>query len=192
MNAPLTTRAGEGFDRKAWTVEDLRTLVDAGLMDEDSPFELIEGELLAVSPKYLKHELWKRNLARMLIEVLPRPFAVAVEPTLFLDDVSAPEPDVLVHDGRITSEDVRGPDVLLLAEVTDSSRVRDLGLKARLYARHGVAHYWVLDAERRQVITHAEPRGDGYARVETHELGEELSLPFRPEARLRLSDLDLP
>ncbi len=38
MNAPLTTRAGEGFDRKAWTVADLRALIRAGVMDADAPF----------------------------------------------------------------------------------------------------------------------------------------------------------
>lgn len=192
MNAPLTTRAGEGFDRKAWTVADLRVLMDAGVMDEDSPFELIEGDLLAVSPKYLKHELWKRNMARMLIEALPRPIAVAVEPTLFLDDVSAPEPDLLVHDGRIASVDVRGPDVLLLVEVSDSSQGRDLILKARLYARYGIAHYWVLDAERRQVVTHADPTDGAYRRIEAHPSSATLPLPFRPEILLSMSDLDLP
>lgn len=190
MNGPLTTRAGEGFDRKAWTVADLRRLTTAGALDEDSPFELIGGELLAVSPKYLRHELWKRNLARMLIEVLPRPVAVAVEPTLFLDDMSAPEPDVLVHDGALTSEEVRGPDVLLLVEVSDSSRDRDLVLKAALYARHGVRHYWVLDAERRRLVLHAEPSAEGYRRVEVREVGARLALPFRPEIELRSEELD--
>lgn len=57
MNAPLTTRAGEGLDRKAWTVAELYALVDAGVMDEDAPFELIDGELLATGPKHNRHEV---------------------------------------------------------------------------------------------------------------------------------------
>ena len=190
MNAPPTTRAGEGFDRKAWTVADLRALVDAGVMDEDAPFELIEGELLAINAKLNRHEVWKRTMTRFLYRALPDSFAVAVEPTLYLDEVSAPEPDVLVHRADLLPEDVRGGDVLLLVEVCDSSHQRDLVLKAALYARHGVAHYWVLDAERRRVVTHAQPAPDGSGLVETHGMEAALPLPFRPEAVLRPTELD--
>ena len=190
MNAPLTTRAGEGFDRKAWTVAELYALVDAGVLDEDSPFELIDGELLAMSPKYNRHEVWKRNMVRFLILSLPDDIAVSIEPTLILGERSAPEPDILVTRSGILPLDVRGPDVLLLVEVCDSSAPRDLRLKAGLYARHGVAHYWVLDAERRRISTHARPGEDGYGLVETHDLEADLPLPFRPDVALRPADLD--
>ena len=50
MNAPLTTRAGEGFDRKAWTVTDLRVLVQAGVMDEDAPFDWRRTPSLTARP----------------------------------------------------------------------------------------------------------------------------------------------
>ena len=190
MNAPSTTRAGEGFDRKAWTVADLRALVNAGVMDEDAPFELIEGELLAMNAKLNRHELWKRTMTRFLYRKLGDDFAFAVEPTLYLDEVSAPEPDILVHRPSLLPEDVRGPDVLLLIEVCDTSHQRDLVLKAALYARHGVAHYWVLDAERRRIVTHGRPSADGYGLVEAHGMEASLPLPFRPDVALRPSDLD--
>ena len=190
MNAPLTTRAGEGFDRKAWTVAELYALVDAGVLDEDSPYELIDGELLAMSPKYNRHEVWKRNMVRFLILSLPEDIAVSIEPTLILDERSAPEPDILVTRSGLLPLDVRGPDVLLLVEVSDSSTHRDLRLKAGLYARHGVAHYWVLDAERRRIVTHARPGADGYDLVEAHGLDARLPLPFRPDVALDPADLD--
>ena len=188
---PATTRAGEGFDRKAWTVVELYAMVDAGVMDEDAPFELIDGDLLAMSPKYNKHEVWKRNLVRFLIKALPDDFAVSIEPTLILDDRSAPEPDVLVTRRGVLPLDVRGPDVLLLVEVCDSSQRRDLVLKAGLYARSGVPFYWVLDADGRRIVAHAEPATEGYRRVETHGLEADLPLPFRPDVALRPSDLDV-
>ncbi len=190
MNAPLTTRAGEGFDRRAWTVRDLFALMDAGLMEGGEPFELIEGELLAMSPKQNRHEVWKRTMTRFLYRNLGDAYAIAIEPTLFLDERSAPEPDILVHPAGILPADVRGPDVLLLVEVTDSSQHRDLVLKAALYARHGVAHYWVLDAERRRIVTHARPGGDGYGLIETHGMEALLPLPFRPDVVLAPAELD--
>ncbi len=91
--------------------------------------------------KLNRHELWKRTMTRFLYRRLDDGVAIAVEPTLYLDEVSAPEPDIVVHRHDLLAEAVRGADVLLLAEVCDSSHQRDLVLKAALYARHDVAHY---------------------------------------------------
>ena len=190
MNAPLTTRAGEGYDRRAWTVDELRALAKAGLFDDSEPFELIEGELLAVNAKHNRHEIWKRSLNYLLFDALKRRFAIAVESTLFLDAISAPEPDIMVYPRGILPEDVRPTDVLLLVEVTDSSQARDLVLKAGLYARHRVPHYWVLDAENRRAIVHAVPIEGRYSAVETHEMDAALALPFAEDLSIHLRDLD--
>ena len=42
INVPVT-RAAEGFDRRPFTVDDLRRMIDAGIMSEDEPVELVEG-----------------------------------------------------------------------------------------------------------------------------------------------------
>lgn len=186
-----TTRAGEGYDRHAWTVDDLFAMVDAGLLWEGAPVELIEGELLAVNAKYNEHEIWKRNITAFLYRSLGDRFSISGEPTLKLDLTSAPEPDVVVHRRGLKPLDVRGPDVLLLIEVTDSSTHRDLVLKAKLYAKHGVPDYWVLDAVRRRVVVHTHPRPEGYGDVESFDMEASLALPFAPEAVLRIADLDL-
>lgn len=201
MNAPFTpeaevtdrlptTRAGEGYDRHAWTVDELFAMTDAGLLWEGASVELIEGELLAVNAKYNEHEIWKRNVTAFLYRSLGDAFSISGEPTLKLDAVSAPEPDVVVYRRGLRPLDVRGPDVLLLVEVTDSSTHRDLVLKARLYAKHGVSDYWVLDALRRRVVVHTRPQADGYGKVESFDMDASLPLPFAPEAVLRIADLD--
>lgn len=140
LAAPATTRAGEGLDRKSWSVDELYALVDAGILHEDSKVELIEGELLAINAKHNEHEIWKRNMVRLLVRSAPDDVAVSVEPTLILGERAAPEPDIVVYPARFEPLEVRGPDVLLLVEVTDSSGRRDLTLEARLYAKHAVAH----------------------------------------------------
>jgi Uma2 family endonuclease len=116
----------------------------AGILDDEVGYELWEGEIVPMSPKKNRHEIWKRQVDRWLQRGLPDAFAVAVEPSLYLSDVTFLEPDILIHDTRLAPEDVRGADVLLAIEISDSSILRDLGPKARLYARHGVRVYWVL------------------------------------------------
>lgn len=201
MNAPFapeltdqlpTTRAGEGYDRHAWTVDQLFAMVDVGLLWEGAPVELIEGELLAVNAKYNEHEIWKRNMAYFLIMSLNRRFAVSVEPTLKLSEFSAPEPDIVVTPRGMLPLDVRGPDVLLLIEVTDSSTHRDLVMKAKLYARHDVSHYWVLDAVKRRVVAHAAPGPLGYESITVHDMQAEVPLPFDGSIILRVADLETP
>jgi Uma2 family endonuclease len=189
MNAPLVTRAAEGFDRRAFTVEELWAMQRAGLFDEDAPFELWEGELVAMSPKHNRHELWKRNLVRIVVRALPDEIVLAVEPSFYLSDTTFLEPDLLIHADALLPEDVRGPDVLLAIEVADSSIARDLQPKARLYAKHGVRHYWVLDAENRRAFIHTSPGAERYGEVVEVGSNAVLTLPFEPALKIALADL---
>lgn len=189
MNAPFHTRAGEGWDRRGFTVAEIFAMQAAGLFDEDSPFELWEGELVAMNAKNNRHEIWKRRLDRWLQRGLPDTLDVAIEPSLYLSDVTFLEPDVLVHPANILPEDVRGPDVLLVTEVADSSIAKDLQPKARLYARHGVRHYWVMDAENRRAFIHAGAGAEGYGQVMEVGVDGLLTLPFEPALSIRISDL---
>jgi Uma2 family endonuclease len=188
MNA-LVTRAAEGWDRRAFTVNEIWAMTRAGILDESAPFELWEGELVPMNAKHNRHEIWKRALARLLYRELPDSLAVAIEPSLYLSDVTFLEPDVLVHPGGILPVDVRGPDVLLIIEIADSSLRKDLTPEARLYARHGVRHYWVFDAENRRAHVMSRPTDDGYQTVRIVEADGELVLPLDPALTVRLSDL---
>jgi Uma2 family endonuclease len=184
MNTPLLTRAAEGWDRRAFSVMEIFAMERAGILDDEIGYELWEGEIVPMSPKKNRHEIWKRELNRRLQRGLPDALAVAVQPSLYLSDVTFLEPDILIHETRLAPEDVRGA-----IEIADSSIARDLGPKARLYARHGVRIYWVLDAQGRRALVHADPGPEGYGRVE--ELGADaiLTLPFEPALEIRLADL---
>ena len=83
MNALATSRAADGFDRISWTVADILGMQAAGFIDEDANFELWEGEIVPMNAKYNRHELWKRNVIRLLIRALPEEIAVSVEPSVF-------------------------------------------------------------------------------------------------------------
>ncbi len=189
MNAPLTTRAAEGYDRRAFTVADVRAMVKVGIMDEDEPVELWEGEFVPMNSKYNRHEIWKQKLTRILARALPDDMGFGVEPSLYLSDITFVEPDLLIYRGGLLPEDVRGPDCLLVIEVADSSINRDLKAKARLYAKYGVRHYWVLDAERRRAHLMTEPEAEAYGRVEVVEADGDVTLPFDPALTIRLADL---
>jgi Uma2 family endonuclease len=189
MTVSLPTRAAEGWDRRAFTVAEVLAMRDAGILHDEAGYELWEGELVPADAKHNRHELWRRRLDRVLQRGLPGTLDVAIEPSLYLSDVTFLEPDILIHSGAILPEDVRGPDALLVIEISDSTLAKDLGPKAGLYARHGVRHYWVLDADARRALVHTEPGPGGFARIE--EIGSKgaLVLPFEPALTPRLEDL---
>jgi Uma2 family endonuclease len=189
MNAPVRTRAADGLDRRAFTVDEVKAMVRAGIMDESEPVELWEGEFVVMNAKRNRHEIWKRRLARWLSRALPDEVAVAVEPSLYLGERTFLEPDILLHDDALLPEDVRGPDCLLVIEIADSTLGRDLTAKAGLYARYGVRHYWVLDAEGRRAHRLSDPANGAYQVIAVDEADVAIALPFAPELWVRLADL---
>jgi len=128
-------------------------------------------------------------LLRMLHRDLSDDIAIHVEGTLSLARGVSPMPDIFLHSVNTRVDEVRGPDVLLLIEVADSSLLRDLILKASLYARHGVTDYWVVDAYGRRIFVHRRPGPDGYGEItQVDRDGEVVPLAF-PDLTVRVADL---
>lgn len=166
MNAPV--RFDPDGQTHLFTLDQVWGMVAAGILDPDARVELIEGELIDMAPQNAPHMEAKRALITQLVRRLSDTFAIHVEGTLSLSPRSAPSPDIFVHAVQHKVDQVRGPDVLLLIEVSDSTLAYDLGRKAKLYAKHGVGDYWVVDVYGRRVVVHREPSQDGYGVVTEH------------------------
>jgi Uma2 family endonuclease len=133
----------------------------------------------------------KAALLRILAQYAPAELRLAVETSLYLDERTFVEPDLCLYPKRILPEDVKGTDVLLAIEVAGSSMSYDRGLKARIYARHGVRELWVVDAAKRETWVHREPAADGrWDSVKQVGSATELSPRSLPDISIRMSDLD--
>jgi Uma2 family endonuclease len=190
MNVAVT-RAAEGFPRRAFTVIEIRRMVEAGIIAEDENIELIEGEIVPMSPKGNQHEVLKSALNRILAKHAPDDLRLAVETSVYLDDRSFIEPDLCLYPKRLLPEDVRGPDLLLTIEVAGSSLGYDKGLKGKLYARHGVRELWVIDAATRVTWVHKKPDLQGsWGEIDEHPGDQKLSVAAVPGLTITLADLD--
>lgn len=173
------------------SVDDVYALSEAGVFREDEHFELIEGEIVPMAAaKANWHEIMKSRLTEAIVPALTRPARLYVESSVTLADDILVEPDLAVWDRAILPRDVRGPDLLLLVEVADSSIAYDLRVKAPLYARHGVRDYWVVDAVRQTVRVHRDPSLDGYRNVEEYEAHDVVTALLSPEIVIQLDQLD--
>jgi Uma2 family endonuclease len=163
--------AEEPRARRAFSADDVRRMVEAGILSEDERVELIDGELIEMAAKGFAHDRIKTELAHTLSRTLSDDYRVRVESTLQLDATVLVEPDLLVTRKDAAAVSAEGfatipvLEVLLLIEVAASSLGYDRGRKAGLYARYGVPEYWVIDANQRNAWIHREPGPSGYATV---------------------------
>ena len=78
---------------------------------------------------------------------------------------------------------------MLAVEVAAFSLTYDKGLKARLYARHGVREFWVIDANERVTWIHTDPTGETWSSIVERAPNEALTTPALPDFSIRLSEI---
>ena len=154
--------------RHPFTVADYHRMGEAGILSESDRVELVEGELVAMSPVGSLHAGTVNALTRLLIGAVGDRGIVSVQNPIRLDDRSEPEPDVAVLRPRADDYRTATPtprDVLLVIEVSDSTLAYDRAVKAPLYALHGLPEYWIADLTGQKVEVHRKPEGGRYTDV---------------------------
>jgi Uma2 family endonuclease len=131
--------------RHGFTGEEVLQMQAAGVLDEDGRFELIDGEIIDMPSEGETHLTLRIRLTRYLSRSLPDEIALTPDGTLRLGDKDWPEPDFYLFPASMRVSEVRGPDLLLVIEISDSALAHDLKRKAELYRRFGVREYWVAD-----------------------------------------------
>jgi Uma2 family endonuclease len=127
------------------------------------PIELVEGQLVRMSPQGDRHWLVCNRLTRLLIEAIPADEGfVSAHGPFAADDLSEPEPDLYATSPVVASRRGLPTGASLVIEVSNSSRAYDLGVKAALYARVGIPDHWVVDLRDDRVVVHREPVGGEY------------------------------
>ena len=175
------------------TVADVYALQEAGVIDDRDRFELIDGEIVPMAAaKFSDHERVKSRLIEAIILAKPHDVALFVEPSIAFGEMTMLEPDLALWPWGIDSQDVRGPDLLLVVEVAVSSLGFDLTVKAGKYAAHGVRDYWVVDAIRKTIRVHRSPVDGIYADVEEYEAHDTVAAASLPGIAIRLDAIDGP
>jgi Uma2 family endonuclease len=174
--------------RRAFTVDEVLRMQDAGIFGPDERFELIEGEIVGMQAKNSLHERVKLALNRALSRSLPDDLQLGVETTLYLSKQTFLEPDLTIFPMMATA-DVRGPDILLAIEVADSSLPYDRGLKAQLYAKYGVRELWVIDAKGLTTHVHKAPVDGKWTSVAAMRADAMLTHPAAPGFAVKLGEI---
>ena len=175
--------------RFRFTVEHYYRLAELGFLDEDSRVELIEGDIVEMCPIGPHHSSSVTRLATRFHRVVGDRAIIRVQDPIRLDELSEPEPDVVLTRYRedYYASGHPGPaDVLLLVEVMDSSASYDRGTKLKLYARFGVAEVWLVDVNGDCVEVHRAPDSGVYTESLIRKRGQKVAPAALPDAELEV------
>jgi Uma2 family endonuclease len=193
LERPKIRRTAPFRNEKLWTAEECETLCEQGLIAEH--YELIEGKIVEEMRTSAEHFTAIKRLQKALIPLFGFDY-VRVEGTIRLSEGKGQKnllvPDVTITRGNTDTYAKQNPlpaDLLLVAEVAESSLQRDLSVKARLYAEVGIPEYWVLVLKKRRLLVHRDPTPKGYQSVTEWGEGESVSPLALPHAVIAIAGL---
>jgi Uma2 family endonuclease len=158
-------------------------------LPEGEPVELIEGRLLVSPSPTPPHQTIVFLLSEMFSKIVRRTGGIAYNAPMdvVLSDDTILQPDLLyiAKERRgIVKNRVEGPPDLVIEIISGTER-RDRVEKLDLYARHGVAEYWIVDPAA-QVIEFLVNEGGRY--VVHSPANDRYQSPRLPEVEIQLAE----
>lgn len=136
--------------------------------------ELINGEIIEISPIGSRHAARVNKLTALLSSILGTKHILSIQNPVVLNEHSEPEPDITIlkyRDDYYDQELPKAEDVLLLIEVADSTTGYDRNIKLPLYAEHGIFEFWLINIEKQRIEAYSHPEGNDYKFRELHTHG---------------------
>ncbi|EDP73250.1 Uma2 family endonuclease, partial [Hydrogenivirga sp. 128-5-R1-1] len=146
-------------------VKDLEKMYEAGIFKPDEKVELLNGEVVKLSPIGLKHAIVVDNLVEILGDLiredknLKETYSLRIQNPIFLSQENLPEPDVAVVDKSFRKEKQhpKAKHVELLIEVSDTTLEKDRQLKLPIYAKYKIKQVWIVDLKENQIEIYTNP-----------------------------------
>ena len=178
--------------RKRFTTAEFERIAAAGIFGEDERFELLEGEIVAMSPLGPQHSATVTRLTELFYGLGNPSITIRVQDPIRLGDYSVPQPDVAIvnrRGDRYAGGHPEPEDVLLLIEVSESSLAYDRDVKLPLYARAGIAEVWLVALLPQVVEVYRAPNDNGYGEKRTLRRGDTLAPLHLPGAKLAIEPI---
>jgi Uma2 family endonuclease len=188
---PQTVITLEPKNLKRWTVQDYHSISELGLLIDDRT-ELIDGQITLMAAKGTPHVTSLHLLANVLRDRLGNLALVRTQDAIHLDDFSEPEPDLAIVQGTVldyTEQHPHPEQIYLIVEVADSTLKQDCEIKDKLYAKSGIADYWVLAPQKRQLHIFRKPTSTGYTEHITLTEPNQASLLAFPDFEIALTSI---
>ncbi len=179
------------LSRRLFTTKEFRDMVEAGVFQEDDRLELVDGEIVEMSPIGSRHAACVRKLNSLLRGVGDRA-SVDVQSPLGISEDNDFYPDVALLKPRADNYVAQIPvvaDALLVIGVADTTLRFDRSVKKARYAAAGAPELWIVDLEGSRVWVHRKPLEGDYGEVFEARPGDVLKVPGMPDVEIPVAAL---
>jgi Uma2 family endonuclease len=178
--------------KKLFTADEYHRMCEVGILDPEARLELIEGEIIEMSPPGTRHMACVNRATALFVVRLAGRAMVSVQNPLLLSKYTEPQPDLVIArprtdfyaDKRLSSEHT-----LLAIEVSDTSLSFDRKRKMPLYAASGVPELWIENLQNDVVLVFRDPSAKTYSTCLTYKRGESLYPAAFPNLILKVEEL---
>ena len=185
-------QVGTQLQRRLFTADEFHRMAEAGVLREDDRVELVDGEIVQMTPVSSRHAACVDRLNILLQRSIDGRGILRVQGPIELDAHSEPQPDLSVLTPRADYYASAHPtpgDILLVVEVADTSFRDDRDIKIPLYARAGIVETWLVDLSNERVEIFTQPTAQGYQQSRRAGRGARLTPSALPQISLLVDDI---
>jgi Uma2 family endonuclease len=178
--------------KKRFTVDEYHRMGEAGIFGPEERVELIDGEIIQMSPIGHRHMVCVNVANTLFIEAFGRRAIVSPQNPVQLSDWTEPQPDLVVFKPRIDFYAGKKPtpeDVLFAVEVSQTTLRLDRKVKLPLFAAAGIPEVWIEDLNQDLLLVFRNPRTDSYSASMTLQRSDSVSPMSFPDVRFSVDEL---
>ena len=187
-------KIAERSTTRRFTVSEYHQMGDVGIFDGQR-VQLIGGEVVVMSPQNFRHGSGLEEIAEILTKAFGARFWVRTQQPLKLRGDSEPEPDVYVVKGARREHKKTPTTAVLVIEVSDTTLRLDRR-KRSLYAKAGIADFWLVNLRKNQLEVYrkpipddSQPFGAGYSQKTILVAGDVVSPLAKSEVKIHVANL---
>jgi Uma2 family endonuclease len=163
--------------RRVWrfSVDDYQRMGEAGIFEGKSKVELIDGQIISMSPLTPEHNYFVDEIAEFFTIQLYKKAKIRTQGSIRLDQYSEPEPDICILrlKNNYRTNHALPEDVYLIIEVAVTTKSSDRTIKYQKYAQAGIPEYWIVLPEEGIIEVYSQPKGEVYLEKRTYQKEDE-------------------
>ncbi len=146
--------------KRLLNVAEYHQMFQVGILTEHDRVELINGEIIAMSPIGSYHATAVNRINRVFHRLLGEIAIISVQNPIWLNPYSEPESDIALLAPPLEKYEEHHPqpdDIWLIVEIADSSYEYDRAVKLPLYAVAGIPQVWLINLHENQIEVFTTP-----------------------------------
>jgi Uma2 family endonuclease len=174
------------------SVKEYYRMAETGVLDPDARVELLDGEIIDMSPIGPFHGGVTTILIDLFTAASKGRWLTTAQIPVRLHDHSEPQPDLMLLKPSPNFYRKRHPrpeDLFLLVEISDTSLEKDQGRKLPAYARAGIAEVWIVNLNELTIEVYRQPHFAGCASKTILQAGDKASPQRFPDVKVDVAEL---